>query len=330
MRSPRTYIRLVKKFLRVDLWRIELGELSKYKREFVEDTQVISLMLKTFKEEKIGLQSASLSYFCFMAVVPFIAVAFAITGGLGLADTLKEFLTDKLSDYPFIVETILNSADNILHTAESGWFGLFSALLFAWLIIWMMMCVERVFNAAWKVERSRKFVTRLTTDLIILILAPFIILLFSTGSIIYSNILDLVIPSFIQYSDSIKSFLGWAIFGGVAIMVISAMYKYIPAAKVEYKKALRAAIYAGIAFTIMQVLYVETQLLVSRANTVYGTVAAIPLFMIWLRFGFLILMYGCEFSYALQNIDTYKELLSQAKEEKTQREKNHKRSIFRQ
>lgn len=84
-------------------------------------------------------------------------------------------------------------------------------------------------------------------------------------------------------------------------MIFSAMYKFIPTARVRYRNALKSAVVAGIAFTVLQYLYLETQLLVTRINAVYGAVAAIPLFLIWLRFGWLIIMLGAQISFSLQN-----------------------------
>ncbi|MCQ2148041.1 MAG: YihY/virulence factor BrkB family protein [Bacteroidales bacterium] len=316
MKHPKHYINSIQSFWNEEIWRLDLTQLGKYKRRMVKDLQVAQLMLKTFKEEKIGLQSASLSYFCFMSVVPFIAVAFALTGGLGLSGALYDFVNDKLGEYPFIKDQILEAATRILDTARSGWFGFFSALFFAWLVIWMMMCVERVFNSAWKVEKSRNFFKRFTTDLIIMILSPFLILIFSSTSFIYSNALDYVFPDS-GFLVGFKSLLGWGIFGALSILVISAMYKYIPNTIVKYSNALKAAILAGLAFTILQYLYIETQLLVTRVNSVYGTVAAIPLFMLWMRFGWLILLYGCELSYSFQNLEDYKEEISAVSDKTT-------------
>ena len=85
-------------------------------------------------------------------------------------------------------------------------------------------------------------------------------------------------------------------------MTLSAMYKFIPATNVEYRFAFKGALWAGIAFTIFQYLVLETQVLVTNINAVYGAVAALPLFMMWLRFGWLIILYGAQFSYSFQSL----------------------------
>ena len=83
------------------------------------------------------------------------------------------------------------------------------------------------------------------------------------------------------------------------------MYKFIPNAEVKYGNALRAAIPAAIAFTVVNYLYLETQVFVTRLNAIYGVFAAVPLFMVWINVGWYIILIGSELSYAFQNVDNY-------------------------
>ena len=69
----------------------------------------------------------------------------------------------------------------------------------------------------------------------------------------------------------------------------------------RYKHALIAALFSGVIFCAFQYLYLETQMFVSRLNAVYGVIAAIPLFLIWLNYSFQIVMYGAQLTYALQD-----------------------------
>lgn len=314
-------IREIYVFLAKDIWFFDMEDLSHPAAACANAYKFCSAMIRDFGVKKIGIMSASLSYFCAMAVVPFIAVCFALTGGLGLQDKVYEILYNNIDD-PYIIQLVTDAADNIINSAEKGGFGLISALLFVWLVIWMMNRVEKVFNDIWRVgdktvvksERSRRrrnSITSYGVDLTILFFAPFMILLFFSGSIVYSQVLDIVIPNNIGFSNEIKSFMGWLIFALISILVLSAMYKYIPSTKVLYKNAFKGAIVAGIAFTVLQFLYLETQVLVTRVNAVYGTIAAIPLLLVWMRFGWLITVLGGQISYSLQNKD---KIIEQAKE----------------
>lgn len=296
-------IRKVRSFLSEDIWNENLNNLSRMRAHFIKDLRVLVVTIKTFSAEKIGFQAVALSFFCTMAAVPFMAVAFAITGGLGLEDTLKQLLVSNIPNQQ-AVDTLFGYAQNVIDTAQSSPVGLVSALLFTWLVLWMMMCVESVFNNVWRVNKSRNIFKRLTFYLVIMGLSPFVVLLFFAGAIVYSNVLDVLVPD-VVFSENIKNFLGWVVFAAVSVMTFSAMYKFIPNHYVRYKDALKAALLSGVLFTILQYLFLETQIFVSRLNTIYGAVAAIPLFMFWLNFGWFIILIGAELSYAFQNVDNY-------------------------
>ena len=296
-------IHKVKSFLSEDIWNENLNNLSRMRAHFIKDLRILVVTIKTFSAEKIGFQAVALSFFCTMAAVPFMAVAFAITGGLGLEDTLKQLLVSNIPNQQ-AVDTLFGYAQNVIDTAQSSPVGLVSALLFTWLVLWMMMCVESVFNNVWRVNKSRNIFKRLTFYLVILGLSPFVVLLFFAGAIVYSNVLDVLVPDAV-FSENIKNFLGWVVFAAVSVMTFSAMYKFIPNHYVRYKDALKAALLSGVLFTVLQYLFLETQIFVSRLNTIYGAVAAIPLFMFWLNFGWFIILIGAELSYAFQNVDNY-------------------------
>ncbi|NLO00238.1 MAG: YihY/virulence factor BrkB family protein [Bacteroidales bacterium] len=304
MAGPRAYFRRLKRFLKEDIWELNIEELSRMKARLVRDLKILIITIRTFSAQKIGSQAVALSFFCTMAVVPFLAIAFAVTGGLGQAERLRDLLYANF-DNQETIDMVLGFAANIIDTAQSGPVGLVSALLFFWLVIWMMMSVERAFNNVWKVESRRNFFQSLGFYIAILILSPFVIMLFFSGSIVYSHVLDYILPRSVSLSEGIISLVGWVIFGTVAVLVFSVMYKYIPHAKVRFSCAFDAAIISGIAFTILQYLYLETQLFVTRLNTIYGAMAAIPLFMFWLNFGWFIILFGAELSYAFQNVDHY-------------------------
>ncbi len=294
----------LKKFFKDEIWTLDIEDLSRAKARFIKYMKVMMITIKTFSSEKIGFQAVALSFFSTMSVVPFLAVVFAVTGGLGLADKLTEFLYDYFNNSQQIIDTILGFAKNIIDTAQSSAMGLVSALLFVWIVIWMMMNVEKVFNNVWKVQKSRNLIRRLSVTSAMLLVSPFIVLVFFGGSVVYSHALG-YIGLDVETFTVFKTILGWTLFAAVAIMTFSAMYKFIPNAPVDYSNALRAAIFSGVAFTIMQYVYLETQVLVSRLNGIYGAFAAVPLFMIWINIGWFIILIGAELSYAFQHVDNY-------------------------
>ena len=272
----------LKNFFRNDIWTMELEELSKAKARFIKYVKVMLITIKTFANEKIGFQAVALSFFSTMSVVPFIAIMFAITGGLGLSDKLKELLYAYFNNSQQTIDTVLGFADNIINTAQSSAMGLVSAMMFAFIVIWMMLNVERVFNNVWRVQTSRNLLKRLSIIITMLFVAPFVVLVFFGGSILYSHVLTnlgLDVEEFTLF----KNILTWVGFGIVAALTFSAMYKLIPNAPVKYSEALRASFITEIPFTLVQYTYLETQVFVTRLNSIFGAFAAVPLFMLWIN-----------------------------------------------
>lgn len=296
--------RRLKRFIKDDIWTLELEELSKARARFIKYLKVMMITIKTFSSEKIGFQAVALSFFSTMSVVPFVAIVFAITGGFGLADKLKEFLYGYFNNSQQIIDTVLGFAQNIIDTAQSSAVGLVSALLFVWIVIWMMMNVEKVFNNVWKVQKSRNLFRRLSVIIAMLFVSPFVVMVFFGGSFVYSHALS-YIGLDLETFNTFKTMLSWSLFGVLATFTFSAMYKFIPNAPVDYPNALRAAIYSGVAFTVMQYLYLETQVFVTRLNGIYGAFAAVPLFMVWINIGWFIILIGAELSYAFQHVDSF-------------------------
>ena len=298
------WITRIVRFLTHDLWLLREEDFTRWRGRLVRDAKTVVLMVNTFSDQKISYQITALAFRSMLAVVPAIAIGFYLTDGIGLRNEFAEILSRNLGDIP-VTTSLLQAADNIVRTAESGLFGFISMASFVWIVLSLMFMVRRVFNNVWKVEREQRFLTTLGVVLSITLLAPFVVMLFFSGSVVYSHVLDVLVPSELFFSDHLKTFLSWLIFAGVSVLVMYVMFKYIPCTRVQSRHALKAALLSGLLFAGMQFLYLETQVMVAKQSAVYGVLAAVPLFMVWLNLGWTIILYGAELTYAFQNVDRH-------------------------
>ena len=298
------WITRIVRFITHDIWLLNEKDFSRWKGRLVRDAKTVILMMNTFMDQKIAYQITALAFRSMLAVVPAIAIGFYLTDGLGLRDKFAQVLQANLGEER-IIEGLLKAADNIVQTAETGLFGFISMASFVWIVLSLMITVRQVFNNVWKVDRERSFFKMIGVIIGITILSPFVVIIFFSGSVVYSHVLDLLFPTKLFFTEHLKSLLSWASFAGASILILSAMYKYIPGTKVRYRHALKSALIAGIVFTGVQYLYLETQVMVAKQSAVYGVLAAVPLFMIWLNLGWTIILYGAELSYAFQNVDRH-------------------------
>ena len=296
-------IRRIRNFFRDGIWDINTSDLGRVKAKVVRYIRIVILTAKNFSHQNVGQQAVALSFFTTMAFVPFLAVAFAISNYAGLGNYMRELIYKNFG-HDMIVDQILTFADNIIAASQQGIYGIISSLIFLWMVIWLMSRVEWSFNRIWKVGRNRILWRRILAYVLTITASPFIIIVFLSVALSISdgiNALGLEIP----FLSSISNFLIWLTFFAFILIVLTVLYILVPNARVRLLPAISAAAISSMAFTLVQYLYLETQMFVSRMNAVYGVFAAIPLFMVWLNIGWFIVLLGSELSYVFQNVERY-------------------------
>ncbi len=288
------------------IWTLDTSGSTRAYAELVRVVKIIRITLSTFMENRMGFQCVALAYFITLAFVPLIAFAFAVTGGLGLDDKITDFLQMVLPTYHKRQGLLSEKAAGILQSAQGGGLGLVSAIFFLWTILWMMFQVERVFNNVWGILKiPRKIYKRFGFYFLVLLLMPFLVIIFGS-SIVYTSNLPNLYGLDLKDMRFIFKLLGYFAFYLILVGTLTVMYKYIPATKVEIRYAFRSALIAGVIFILFQYLYMHTQMFVGRLNQAYGVLAAIPLFLIFLNFSWQIIIYGAQLTYSFQNVDQYK------------------------
>ena len=85
------------------------------------------------------------------------------------------------------------------------------------------------------------------------------------------------------------------------------MYLFMPNTRVQFAPALVGGIFGGTLWQLAQWSYVNFQVGVSRYNAIYGTMAALPILIVWLYVSWMIVLLGLELTYAMQNATIIRE-----------------------
>ena len=292
------------KFITDDIWHLELDDFGRAKKKVLKYLRVAIITVREAGINHLGLYAFSLSFFTTMAMVPFAAVAFAVTDGFGLKGTLQNMLLEYFSSNKEIVQLVIQFAENIVQISQQDAFGIISLAFFIGTILWLILKVEQCFNIVWKAERGRSIAKRFLYYFGILIVAPLVITMFLSVTLLATNMLN----SFgleLRIFNLAGVFIQWLAFYGIITLFFTILYKYVPNVKVKFSAAFFAALISAAAFVIWEYLYMETQLFVSRLNSVYGAFAAIPLFLIWMNVSWTIILIGAEISHAYQYENSY-------------------------
>lgn len=98
--------------------------------------------------------------------------------------------------------------------------------------------------------------------------------------------------------------------GLVPLLLIIGLFTFtfifMPNHKINIKAGLIAGIITGIVYVLLQWAYLSLQIGVSGYNAIYGSFAALPLFVVWLQTGWMIVLLGCELAFFLQNYESYR------------------------
>ncbi len=184
--------------------------------------------------------------------------------------------------------------------------GLIGSLLLIWTVIKVMGRVENTFNTIWGVREGRSLHRKFSDYISVLVVVPFLILvaaslppLLSTGYFV--RILHAHLgPVYWVYMRLIR-FAGLAIVG----LGFSLLYSFMPNTRVKTLPALAGGFVGGGLWYASQFLYINGQISLARYNAIYGTFAAIPIFLFWLYLSWTVVLLGAEVSFAVQNYATY-------------------------
>lgn len=296
------YLRL-KKFLGYDIWTIDVESYPKYKRFFYRTLKTAVLGIKSFREDKLNIRASALTYFSILSIIPVLALGFGIAKGFGLEKMLEKELSNALSGQEEVISYILKFTHSALETTKGGIIAGIGLVLLVWSVMKLLTSIESSFNTVWEVKKSRSWVRKFTDYLSIMLFSPILIILSSSISIFISAQLNtvsggsffgFVSPILLQIAKIIPFIIIWILF--------TLLYIVIPNTKVEFKSALIAGIIAGTVFQIFQWAYIYFQSGATRLSAIYGSFAALPLFLIWMQTSWFVVLIGAEISFAAQSV----------------------------
>lgn len=299
-----TLFKRVTHFLTHNLWRVRLDKLNKKQGFLVRQVRVFSLAINGFNEDKCLLKATALTYYTLFSIVPIIALAFAIAKGFGFEQSLQQDLLLKFQDQKDILTQAFVYADKMLANTKGGLIAGVGIVLLLWSIISLLNSIENSFNEIWEIKRGRTWTRKITDYLSIMLIGPVFIILSGGLTVWLKTGLDTVASHVSLISPATALFLKLFAFGLLWGMFIF-LYMALPNTKVTFKGAAMGSLVAALLFELLQWAYVSSQIGVAQYNKIYGSFAALPLFLVWVQYSWFVVLFGAELTFAHQNVDHY-------------------------
>ncbi len=288
-------------FLRENLRRLDVSALAVPQRAVVRLVQFVIGLWEQFNRDKIIIRASGLAYSSLLAAVPLIAVVFAVLSAFGALDDLKLnvkefFLTNLL---PTRQDEIVGLLDQFTsNTAKLGFLG-FAFLTLA--AILLLDNVESNFNDIYHVPSRRSFFNKITAYTSVLVLGT----LFMGASISISAQVNAFLHAGVRLDLSwISLQLSWLFPLLLAFLAFLLAYKVIPYTRVRFKSAVLGASISAVLFEYAKYFFANSVGQSVRYSTVYGSLAVIPIFLIWLYITWIIALLGLEVVYTHQHFLT--------------------------
>jgi membrane protein len=300
-------IRRVVSFLKADIWRLRIEQLPLGKSLLIRPLRVLLLAIRGFDEDRCLLRASALTFYTLLSIVPVVAMAFGIAKGFGFEKLLEQQLLERFSAQQDIVTNVITFARSLLENTRGGMIaGIGLALLF-WSVIKVLGHIENSFNEIWEVEEARSWGRKFSDYLSIMLISPVLVILSSSVTVFISTQVRSITEQIALlgvFSPLISIILKLLPYGLIWIL-FTMLYLLMPNTRVKLKPALVGGIAGGTIYQIVQWGYIYFQVGVARYNAIYGSFAALPLFLIWLQLSWLIVLFGAEIAFADQNADTY-------------------------
>lgn len=261
------------------------------------------LTVRFFTEKRVMTQASALTYSTLLAIVPIFAVVFAIARGFGYNKYIEMWFRELLSSQPQVTDVMVGFVNSYLVHTKSGIFLGVGLIFMLYTVLMLVNNVEETFNKIWQVNNSRPIIRSFANYLATFFLFPIIIVVSTGLSIFMETVADSMVD-FTLLGPVIHKLLNFSPYMLMSLLFVL-LYVYMPNTEVRISCAIVPGILAGIAMQVLQIVYIHSQIWVTGYNAIYGSFAALPLFMLWVQISWTICLFGAQLTYTNQNLNRF-------------------------
>jgi membrane protein len=297
----------VSEFFSVDIWRIRLEDLPFGKSFLIKQLRILILAIRGFDEDKCLLRASALTFYTLLSIVPVFAMIFGIAKGFGFDKLLREELFQNFPGQETVLTQVINFSNSLLEHTKGGIIAGIGLVVLLWSVLKVLGHIEAAFNDIWEIKEHRSWGRKISDYLAIMLISPILVLMSGSATVFITTqitqitqkiaLLGMITPLISLLLKFIPYVLIWILF--------TFIYLIMPNTKVKFKAGLIGGVVGGTIYQLAQILYLGFQIGVAKYNAIYGSFAALPLFLMWVQVSWWVVLFGAELSFANQNVSTY-------------------------
>ncbi|MCD7710259.1 MAG: YihY/virulence factor BrkB family protein [Porphyromonadaceae bacterium] len=284
------------------MWRITGNEVSGGRHFFINLAKTIYLSIQRFVADDLVAQAGALTFNTLLAIVPALALVFAVAKGFGFQAIVQSQLFDYFPAQREALEQAMIFVDSYLAQTKNGIFVGVGILFLIWSIVALLNSVETTFNNIWQVSERRSIYRKVVDYIAIMVLIPLLMIVSAGLSIFVTSGINASAISFLnpllRFALAVSPYV-------LTCIVFFAIYMLIPNTRVKFWNAMISGIVCGLAFQLLQIIYIGGQVWISRYNAIYGSFAFLLLLLLWMWISWLICLFGAVLTYSSQNVEKF-------------------------
>ena len=295
-------------FIKQDIWLLHEQKFPPVKAGIIKSLKIVILSAQGFSRDLCPLRASALTLYSLLSIVPVIAMLFGIAKGFGLEKMLEQRLLEQAPERDTLVLQLISFAQNLLDSTKGEVVAGIGLIVLFWTIINVIGNIEESFNNIWKISRGRSISRKFSDYLSLMLLAPVVLIASSSITVFLKTKITWLINVI-----ELPEFGTWLVIRALSlsplvfmIALFAFIFIFMPNHKINHRAGIIAGIVTGILYHLLQWAYLSLQIGVSSYNAIYGSFAALPLFVVWLQMGWMIVLLGCEISFFLQNYEIYR------------------------
>lgn len=258
--------------------------------------RILKVLIFRFRKDLGFLRASALTFTSALSVVPVLAVMFGIAKGFGIEKILESTLQSEFHDQEEAIKYLIQFGYTLLDQARGGLIAGIGIITLFYTVLRLLSTIEESLNSMWGITDSRPLSRKIVDFLALILICPIFFVISSSLTVYITTHLEMlrdthsimgqIQPVVVKALATLPYILSSALF--------TFLYIYMPNTRVRFTSALFAGIFAGIAYQLLQAWYIFLQIQVSKTGAIYGSFAALPLFLVWLYCSWVIFLSGAE------------------------------------
>jgi membrane protein len=297
-------------FFKTGIWEIRSKDLPPVEAFLFKYLRMILLASRGFMRDNCQKTASVLTYYSLLNIIPVVAVAFAMAKGFGLEKLIEKQILQmaaKANWQADITNQIITFSHRVLEQAKGGLIAGVGIVLLFWTVISIMGRIEESLNEIWEIKKSRTLIRKFSDYIAMMVLGPFLLIISSSATVLVASQVKVIVNKI--------AFLG--VFGKVILLLLNLLpyvsiwtlltmlYLIMPNTRIPVRSAIVGGIFAGTIAQIVQWIYIKFQIGVASYGAIYGSFAALPLFLAMLQMSWMIVLFGAEIAYASEHYETF-------------------------